>query len=203
MNPKPGIHPRKVTKSLTLPVIIWLILAPVAGFLLGWWIRGRDMAGRELTLERTFNNRVSAIEEDARRVLERVRADSEVRRRRLEGERDRLRARLSRFDTSGRPPARPKTASRPAVTAAYSPPPAARGSEQTPAGPDDLTRIKGIGPAFEERLKELGYTTFRHIAHWNVSDFEALGEGFGARIRLTEWSARAAELHREKYGEEA
>ena len=192
-----------MSESLTLPIILWLILAAVAGFVIGWWIRGRDMAGRELTLKRTFNNRVSAIEEDARRVLERVRADSEVRRRKLETERDRLRARLSRFDTSGRPPARPNTASRRAA-AAYSPAPPESGSDnRVTAGPDDLTRIKGIGPAFEERLKELGYRTFRDIAHWDASDFEALGEGFGARIRLAEWSARAAELHRDKYGEEA
>ena len=204
VNPKPGSHPRKATESLTLPVIIWLILAPVVGFLVGWWFRGRDMAGRELTLERTFNNRVSAIEEDARRVLERVRADSEVRQQRLEAERDQLRARLSRFDTSGRPPARPDPAPRAAVRTGYPPAPTGSGANRdVPTAPDDLTQIKGIGPAYEERLRALGYRAFRDIARWDASDFEALGEGFGARIRLTEWSARAAELHREKYGEEA
>lgn len=85
-------------------------------------------------------------------------------------------------------------------------PPASAGSgakQGFPTGPDDLTQIKGIGPTYEERLRELGYGAFRDIARWDASDFEALGEGFGARIRLTEWAARAAELHREKYGEEA
>ena len=66
-----------------------------------------------------------------------------------------------------------------------------------------MRRIKGIGPAFEDRLKELGYNTFQDIALWGPPDFEALEEEFGARIRLAEWSRRAAELHLAKYGDEA
>ena len=185
-------------ESLTLPVVPWLTLAALAGFLVGWWIRGRGMAGRELTLRRKFNNQVSAIEEDARRVLERARADSEENLRKLETERDQLRARLSRFDARGN--AVGHTRARPGV--------GSRGEYRGPGGAhvaavtDDLTQIKGIGPAFEDRLRELGYHTFRDIARWDATDFEALGEGFGARVRLSEWSARAAELHRAKYGVE-
>ena len=89
-------------ESLTLAALPFLMLATGVGFLLGWWIRGRHITGRELTLKRNFDNRVTAIEDDARRVLERVQADSDVRRKRLEAERDRLHARLSRFATSGR-----------------------------------------------------------------------------------------------------
>ena len=72
-------------ESLTLLVIPWLVLAALVGFLLGLWMRGRGMAGRMLTLERTYNNRVSAIEEDAKRMLERARANSAREVRKIEG----------------------------------------------------------------------------------------------------------------------
>ena len=190
-------------ESLTLPVVPWLVLAGLVGFLLGWWMRGRGMAGRMLTLERTYNNRVSAVEEDAKRMLERARADSADEVGRIEAERDRLRVRLERFDGSGRISTRPQQG-RPHGGRGEPRSSAPRtGSAKTLPKADDLTRIKGIGPAFEDRLKELGYRTFRDIARWDAPDFEALGEEFGARVRLAEWSRRAAELHRAKYGDEA
>lgn len=190
---------------LTPLIIPWLMLAAAAGFGVGWWVRGRHVTGRELTLQRRFNNRVTAIEEDARRVLQRVKADCDLRRRKIEIERDRLHARLSRLDTRGAPPRRAAAAGPAAYRPAPARPSATRSGANAPAEPaesDDLKRIKGIGPAYEERLRQLGYRTFRDIAHWDATDFEALGEGFGARVRLVEWAARAAELHREKYGAE-
>ena len=65
---------------------------------------------------------------------------------------------------------------------------------------DDLTRIKGIGPTFEARLNAMGYRTYLDLARWSPEDLDSLGKGLGARIRLKEWSDRAAELHRRKYG---
>ena len=189
-------------EPLTLAALPFLMLAAGAGFLLGWWIRGRHITGRELTLKRNFDNRVAAVEDDARRVLERVKASSAARRKRLEAERDRLHARLSRFATSGRAPARPQRASRGAGKERFRSRPSGSAAAQAPRETDDLKRIKGIGPAFERRLRELGHKTYRDIALWSARDIDELGEGFGARVRLTEWSARAAELHRDKYGAE-
>lgn len=186
-------------------VVLGLLLAALAGFVLGWWIRGRQMAGRELTLKRQFDNRLSAIEQDARHVLERARLESEASRRKIEAERDRLYTRLSKLDPEGsgivNPPPRArlsrtrKIRKRPARPASA----AERARARAVGERDDLTRIKGIGPAFEARLNEMGYRTYRDLARWTSEDLDTLGKGLGARIRLKEWSDRAAELHRRKY----
>ena len=190
--------------ALTPIVVPWLVLAALIGFSVGWWIRGRRIAGRELTLKRRFDNRLSAIEHDARQVLERARLESEAARRRVEAERDRLYSRLSKLDPEGSgmmdPSRRPRLSrtrnvrkrnARPTV--------AARARARAPGESDDLTRIKGIGPTFEARLNEMGYRTYLDLARWTSEDLDTLGEGLGARIRLKEWSDRAAELHRRKY----
>ncbi|MDE2720944.1 hypothetical protein [Candidatus Palauibacter polyketidifaciens] len=190
---------------LTPIVVLGLLLAASAGFVVGSWFRGRQMAGRELTLKRQFDNRLSAIEHDARQMLERARLESEAARRRIEAERDRLYTRLSKLDPEGSrrvnsarrarlPRARTvrKRNARPAAERARA---RARASSEG----DDLTRIKGIGPAFEARLNEMGYRTYLDLARWTSEDLDTLGRGLGARIRLKEWSERAAELHRREY----
>ncbi|MCY3600036.1 MAG: hypothetical protein OXN85_08695 [Gemmatimonadetes bacterium] len=190
---------------LTPIVVLGLMLAALAGFLVGWWIRGRQIAGRELTLKRRFDNRLSAIEEDARRVLERARLESEAARRKIEAERDSLYTRLSKLDPEGGgmvAPARragfPRT--RTGRRRNARPLPAESVGARASREGDDLTRIKGIGPTFEARLNEMGYRTYLDLARWTSDDLDTLGRGLGARIRLKEWSDRAAELHRRKYG---
>lgn len=186
-------------------VVLGLMLAALAGLLAGWWFRGRQVAGRELTLKRRFDNRLSAVEQDARQMLERARLESEAGRRKVEAERDRLYTRLSKLDPEEtgmmdasrrarfpRPRQRRRRNARPA---------AATGVRARASGAsDDLTRIKGIGPAFEARLNEMGYRTYLDLARWTSEDLDTLGKGLGARIRLEEWSDRAAELHSRKYG---
>lgn len=185
--------------------LLWLMLVALVGFSVGWWTRGRQIAGRELTLKRLFDNRLSAIEVDARRALERSRLESEAARRKIKAERDTLYARLTKLDPQasggvdpsrrdGRAPKRKgrTEGARPAAAEAVG----GRASGES----DDLTRIKGIGPTFEARLHELGYRTYLDLARWTPEDLDALGKGLGARIRLKEWSDRAAELHRRKYG---
>ena len=190
---------------LTPIVVLGLMLAALAGFIVGRWIRGRQIAGRELTLKRQFDNRLSAIEEDARRVLERARLESEAARRRVEAERDSLYTRLSKLDPeAGGMVAPVRRAGLPRSRAGRrrnARPLASGGVGATAARErDDLTRIKGIGPTFEARLNEMGYRTYLDLARWTSEDLDALGRGLGARIRLKEWSERAAELHRRKYG---
>ena len=190
---------------LTPIVVLGLLLAALAGFVVGWWIRGRQIAGRELTLKRRFDNRLSAIEEDARRMLERARLESEAARRKVEAERDSLYTRLSKLDPDGGAmvvPARRAGLSRTRTGRRRNARPLS--AEGAGAGAsresDDLTRIKGIGPTFEARLNQMGYRTYLDLARWTSEDLDTLGKGLGARIRLKEWSDRAAELHRRKYG---
>lgn len=190
--------------ALTPIVVPWLVLAALIGFAVGWWIRGRRIAGRELTLKRRFDNRLSAIEHDARQVLERARLESEAARRRVEAERDRLYSRLSKLDPEGTGMMDPSRRARLSRTRNARkrnarPTVAARARARAPGESDDLTRIKGIGPTFEARLNEMGYRTYLDLARWTSEDLDTLGEGLGARIRLKEWSDRAAELHRRKY----
>jgi len=190
--------------ALTLIVVPWLTLAALIGFAVGWWIRGRRIAGRELTLKRRFDNRLSAIEQDARQVLERARLESEAARRRVEAERDRLYSRLSKLDPDGSRMMDPSHRARLARTRNVRkrnarPAVAGRARARAPGESDDLTRIKGIGPTFEARLNEMGYRTYLDLAGWTSEDLDTLGKGLGARIRLKEWSDRAAELHRRKY----
>ncbi|WP_420440459.1 hypothetical protein [Candidatus Palauibacter sp.] len=131
-------------------VVLGPMLAALGGFAVGWWMRGRQIAGRELTLKRRFDNRLSTIEQDARQVLERARFESEVARRKVEAERDRLYARLSKLDPqSGM--AEPSRRSRRSRTSKgrrrNARPAAAEGARALASGEsDDLTRIKGIGP---------------------------------------------------------
>lgn len=190
---------------LNLIVVLGLMLAALAGFMAGWWFRGRQMAGRELTLKRRFDNRLSAIEQDARQVLERARLESEAARRKIEAERDRLYTRLSKLDPEASGMVNASHRARPSrtrtVRTRHTRPAAAaeRARARTAGESDDLTRIKGIGPAFEARLNEMGYRTYLDLARWTSEDLDTLGRGLGARIRLKEWSDRAAELHSRKY----
>lgn len=196
-------------ERLTPIVVLWLALAALVGFLLGSWARNRQVAGRELTLKRRFDNRLSAIELDARQALERARIESDAALRRIEAERDRLYSRLSKLDPQGIgmvDPARRAGLARKRTFVSRNARSAGAGVGAVAAGTgaagrsDDLTRIKGIGPTFEARLNELGYSTYLDLARWTPEDLDALGAGLGARIRLKEWSERAAELHRKKYG---
>lgn len=186
-------------------VVLGPPLAALVGFAVGWWVRGRRVAGRELTLKRRFDNRLSAVELDARRVLERARLESEAARRKIEAERDSLYARLSKLDPAGvgqvDPPWRARLARTRTGRRRNARPAAAEGARAGASNEsDDLTRIKGIGPTFEARLNEMGYRTYLDLARWTSEDLDTLGAGLGARIRLKEWSDRAAELHRRKYG---
>lgn len=73
-----------------------------------------------------------------------------------------------------------------------------------PTGPDDLQAIRGIGPAIERTLHELGITTFRQVADLHGAELDAVRqrlETFSARIERQDWAGQARELHRQKYGD--
>ena len=96
--------------------------------------------------------------------------------------------------------ARPAKA--PAVPSASSKPaPKAARPKSTPAPaatqlPDDLTRIKGIGPVNARKLNEHGVATFAQIAAWKKADVvaaEAYLE-FDGRIAREDWIGQAKRL---------
>ena len=67
----------------------------------------------------------------------------------------------------------------------------------TDGEPDDLKKIKGIGPKFEGDLNAKGVYYFRQIAAWTPEDIKMVDEiidSFPGRIERDEWVKQAAEL---------
>jgi len=72
-------------------------------------------------------------------------------------------------------------------------PPALEGPR---GSPDDLQRIKGVGPVNEQRLHELGVFHFDQIAGWGRSEIRWVGTylSFPGRVDREQWVAQAASL---------
>ncbi|THD85060.1 hypothetical protein E7811_04895 [Aliigemmobacter aestuarii] len=69
---------------------------------------------------------------------------------------------------------------------------AARGGQ-----PDDLKKIKGIGPKLEQLCHRLGFFHFDQIAAWTVAEIAWVDEnleGFKGRVTRDEWVKQAAIL---------
>lgn len=62
--------------------------------------------------------------------------------------------------------------------------------------PDDLTRIKGIGPKTKEKLNSLGVWHFDQIAAWTPENVKYMSNALGVpgRIDRGKWVAQAKEL---------
>jgi predicted flap endonuclease-1-like 5' DNA nuclease len=63
--------------------------------------------------------------------------------------------------------------------------------------PDDLKRIRGIGPRLEELCHSLGYYHFDQIAAWGPAEVawvDANLEGFHGRVSRDGWVAQARAL---------
>ena len=64
---------------------------------------------------------------------------------------------------------------------------------------DDLQRIRGIGPALEKKLNELGVQSFAQIAAWTdreIDQFEEKLPKVQRSVRRDEWVKQATELAR-------
>jgi len=71
----------------------------------------------------------------------------------------------------------------------------------TDGAPDDLKKIKGIGPKFEGDLNGKGIYYFRQIANWKAADVkmvEALIDSIPGRIKRDEWVKQAKSLAKKK-----
>jgi predicted flap endonuclease-1-like 5' DNA nuclease len=76
--------------------------------------------------------------------------------------------------------------------------------------PDDLTKIKGIGPKLDALCHSLGVSRFDQIAAWTQADIDEVDQhlvGFHGRIERDEWVEQARLLakgdiegHAHKYG---
>lgn len=66
--------------------------------------------------------------------------------------------------------------------------------------PDDLKRVKGIGPVNEQKLNALGIFHFDQIAAWSREEIRWVGTylAFPGRIDRERWVVQAAELSRAK-----
>ncbi len=67
----------------------------------------------------------------------------------------------------------------------------------TDGSPDDLKKIKGIGPVFESELNDKGVYYFRQIAAWKKSEIKAVEvviDKFPGRIERDEWVKQAKGL---------
>lgn len=61
-------------------------------------------------------------------------------------------------------------------------------------GPDDLKRIKGVGPKMEDLLHRLGFYHFDQVANWShaeVAWVDANLEGFKGRVSRDNWVSQA------------
>lgn len=70
---------------------------------------------------------------------------------------------------------------------------------------DDLTEIKGIGPAFQKKLNLLDIYTFRQISELDGESVERLAElieVFPDRIHRDNWIGQATKLYMKKLGRE-
>jgi predicted flap endonuclease-1-like 5' DNA nuclease len=70
---------------------------------------------------------------------------------------------------------------------------------------DDLSEIRGIGPAFERALNNMGIVTFRQIAQWDATNLKQIADQLDTlpeRITRDQWIARSRKLHEQKYGKE-
>jgi predicted flap endonuclease-1-like 5' DNA nuclease len=66
---------------------------------------------------------------------------------------------------------------------------------------DDLKQIKGVGPAIEKTLNELGIFRFNQIAEMSEYDIDRVAQrlkGFRSRIYREDWIGQARDLHYQK-----
>jgi hypothetical protein len=80
-----------------------------------------------------------------------------------------------------------------------------RSFDRAPALPlrDDLQQIKGVGPAIERTLNELGIFRFEQIASISEYDIDRVAarlRGFRSRVYREDWIGQARTLHYQKLG---
>ena len=92
--------------------------------------------------------------------------------------------------------AKPKSAAKPKAKPAEKPAPKSVPKPASPAGQDDLTRIKGLGPKAAAALQAGGVTTIAQIAEWTETDVEVWDDRINGRGRIVrdQWVEQAKTL---------
>lgn len=70
-----------------------------------------------------------------------------------------------------------------------------------PDNKDDLKRIKGVGPAIEKTLNDLGIYSYNQIAEMSEYEIDRVAQrlkGFRSRIYRQDWIGQARDLHYQK-----
>ncbi len=90
----------------------------------------------------------------------------------------------------------PKAEAVPEASAAPAPAAAETPAAAASTGPDDLKKLKGVGPKIEEKLRAAGVTSFAQIAAWTADDIAKMDEllAFKGRIDRDGWVEQAKTL---------
>ena len=91
------------------------------------------------------------------------------------------------------PVAQARTAPAPAPVPEPETPAPAPAAAETSGGADDLTKLKGVGPALEAKLHAAGVTRFAQIAAWGAAEIADMDDklSFKGRIERDGWVEQA------------
>jgi predicted flap endonuclease-1-like 5' DNA nuclease len=161
-------------------IVVWMILAALIGFALGWLLRGM-LRPRSARTADTAPTPVQTAEQGTR---------------------------VEEVDTGGSG-THPAPIDADFFAAASAKERVAEVASRTAGGltppHDDLVRIHGVGPKIAKLLVSMGITSFRQVARLTPDEVEIVNEAlevFPGRIDRDDWIGSARELHRQVYGVE-
>ena len=193
--------------------IFWLLVGFIIGYAFCFMQRGK----REERLHDSWRQRLTQAETQTRALRDDLKAAREAGARGTSGEdaavealrqklmaceSERARALAEVDRLKGAAPASAPVAAAPAARLLENEAAARAAATGIPAAapdaaPDDLTRIKGVGPKLAGLLNELGVFTFAQVAAWTQADIDRVDERLGSfkgRIRRDDWVAQAKTL---------
>ena len=159
-------------------ILLWLLLAAVVGFILGWLIRRWRASRQRAEWEETRAKLEADLDECRRRRAAASAADA--------GASD-----LPEVD----PVLREQVLGIAARTA---------GEGEVPK--DDLRDVHGIGEVISKMLYSMNITSFRQVARFTAEDIATVSAAlkvFPDRVTRDDWMSSARSLHKEKYGYDA
>jgi NADH-quinone oxidoreductase subunit E len=210
--------------SLFWSIALFLIVAAVLGFAIGWLLRGTRVESRQPAAAPRHGNDEAALADerdrlqtelgaarDARAKLEASLAEAQGladtragRVHELEHAETGAKQRIARLEqelnearTAPRPAAAPLPAAEPvAATPDESAGAPPEGLSAPEGEPDDLKKISGIGPGIEKTLHGLGIYHFRQIAGFTSDNVAWVNQRlrFKGRIEREEWIEQARKL---------
>lgn len=181
-------------------IIAFLFAVALLAFILGWLLRGP-------ALRKQFEAKWKTAYETERERADRLQRELETctgRRKALENAQAQSSSasveRSASSTAASAPPLADKDAARQKIADI-----ARRTAGDEEAVDDDLKKIRGIGPKLEGLLKEMGITSYRQIARFELEDIGHVAAALGAfpgRIERDNWMEGARNEHFKKYGEE-